>query len=222
MTARSAARLAWSLWALAMALEAAAIPLWLANHPVLVSRFGTTEDFDPHVFLVPAYTTVGAVIAAHRRNRIGWLFLGFGLVGALLAFLSPYFIRGAIVTPGSLPAPRVAAWIGTMLWPSSYLFLCLLLLLFPDGRLPSPRWRPVALAPVVSWTVIILNSGFEPATTTIQGIAFPNLVQIQALGHPASKVVREVAVVIGVAPLALPRWRRCCAFAAPTWCSASS
>jgi hypothetical protein len=70
VTARTAARLAWSLWALAMALEVAAIPLWLANHPVLVSRFGTTEDFDPHVFLVPAYTTVGAVIAAHRRNRV--------------------------------------------------------------------------------------------------------------------------------------------------------
>jgi hypothetical protein len=67
----------------------------------------------------------------------------------------------------------------------------LLLLLVPDGRLPSPRWRPVAPALVVSWSVIIFNSAFEPATTTIQGIAFPNLVQIQALVHPASKVVRE-------------------------------
>jgi hypothetical protein len=201
VTARTAARLAWSLWGLAMALEVAAIPLWLANHSVLVSRFGTTEDFDPHVFLVPAYTTVGAVIAAHRRNRIGWLFLGFGLVGALLAFLSPYFVRGAIVTPGSLPAPRVAGWIGTLLWPSSYLFLCLLLLLFPDGRLPSPRWRPVALALVVSWSIVILNSAFEPSTTTIQGISFPNLVQIQPLGHPASKVVRGGALVIAVATL---------------------
>jgi hypothetical protein len=42
VTARTAARLAWSLWALAMALEVAAILLWLANHPTLVSRFGTT------------------------------------------------------------------------------------------------------------------------------------------------------------------------------------
>jgi hypothetical protein len=105
------------------------------------------------------------------------------------------------VTPGSLPAPRVAGWIGTLLWPSSYLFLCLLLLLFPDGRLPSPRWRPVALALVVSWSIVILNSAFEPSTTTIQGISFPNLVQIQPLGHPASKVVRGGALVIAVATL---------------------
>jgi two-component system, NarL family, sensor kinase len=140
VTARTAARLAWSLWGLAMVLEVVAILLWLANHAVLVSRFGIPDDFEPQVFLVPGYATVGAVIAARQRNRIGWLFLAFGLDAALLVFAYSYFIRGTIVTPGSLPAARVAGWAGGMLWPSSYLFLCLLLLLFPDGRLPSPRW----------------------------------------------------------------------------------
>jgi hypothetical protein len=100
VTARTAARLAWSLWGLAMVLEVAAIPLWLANHAVLVSRFGTVEDFAPQVFLVPGYATVGAVIAARQRNRIGWLFLAFGLLAALLIFAGSYSIRGAIVTPG--------------------------------------------------------------------------------------------------------------------------
>jgi hypothetical protein len=100
VTARTAGRLAWSLWALAMALEVAAILLWLANHAVLVSRFGTVEDFAPQVFLVPGYATVGAVIAARQRNRIGWLFLAFGLLAALLIFAGSYSIRGAIVTPG--------------------------------------------------------------------------------------------------------------------------
>ena len=103
MSARTAARLAWSLWSLAMALEVAAILLWLANHPTLVSRFGTTEDFAPQVFLVPGYATVGAVIAARQRNRIGWLFLAFGLAAAVLVFASAYFLRGAIVTPGPPP-----------------------------------------------------------------------------------------------------------------------
>jgi hypothetical protein len=150
MTERTAARLAWSLWALAMALEVAALALWLANHSVLLSRFGRGDDFDPHVFLVPGYATVGAVIAARQRNRIGWLFLAFGLLAALHSFDNTVYIRGAIVTPGSLPATQVVAWIGLVLWPSSYLFLCLLLLLFPTvgchrdagcrspWRLPSP------------------------------------------------------------------------------------
>jgi hypothetical protein len=79
VTARSAARLAWSLWGLAMALEVAGILLWPPSHAALADRFGSTEDLTPHVFVVvPGYATVGAVIAARSRNRIGWLFLAFG------------------------------------------------------------------------------------------------------------------------------------------------
>ena len=64
VTARTAGRLAWSLWGVAMALEVAGILLWLPNHAELVDRFGTIQDIIPHVFLVPGYATVGAVIAA--------------------------------------------------------------------------------------------------------------------------------------------------------------
>jgi hypothetical protein len=201
VTARTAARLAWSLWALAMVLAVAAIALWLANHAVLLSRPGTADDFVPHVFLVPGYATVGAVIAARRRNRIGWLFLAFVLLAALLSFGNTYFMRGAIVTPGSLPAARVAVWAGTVMWPSGYLFLALLLLLFPDGRLPSPRWRPVALVLAVSWSVAILYSAFAPATT-VANVTFPNPVGIQALGHPTWKAVAQGAAAVAVATLA--------------------
>jgi hypothetical protein len=201
VTARTTGWLAWSLWALAMVLEVAAIALWLANHAVLLSRPGTADDFVPHVFLVPGYATVGAVIAARRRNRIGWLFLAFGVLAALLSFGNTYFMRGAIVTPGSLPAARVAVWAGTVMWPSGYLFLALLLLLFPDGRLPSPRWRPVALVLAVSWSVAILYSAFAPATT-VANVTFPNPVGIQALGHPTWKAVAQGAAAVAVATLA--------------------
>jgi hypothetical protein len=145
VTARTAARLAWTLWGLTMALEAAGILLWLPNHAALVDRFGSSEDSVPHVFLVPGYATVGAVIAARSRNRVGWLFLAFGLIAALVVFVGPYAVRGIILTPGSLPTAAVVGQLGSVAWPASYLFLGLLLLLFPDGQLPSARWRPAAL-----------------------------------------------------------------------------
>src|SRR5512132_3258002 len=165
-----------------MALEAAGILLWLANHAILVDRFGTADDAIPHVFLVPGYATVGAVIAARSRNRIGWLFLAFGLAAALLTFANPYFIRGTVIAPGSPPAAAaILESLASMLWPSTYLFLGLLCLLFPDGRLPSPRWRPVALVYVTSWVVLMLNAVVKPATGTMHGISNTNPLAIQAL-----------------------------------------
>jgi hypothetical protein len=200
VTARTAARVAWSLWGLAMVLEVAAIGLWLANHAILVSRFGSTQ-FQPHVFLVPGYATVGAVIAARRGNRIGWLFVAFGLASALLAFAESYFVRGAMLTPGSLPAARMVGWIASVLWPSGFLFLGLLSLLFPDGRLPSPRWRPVAVALAISWTGFILSIAFTPGRMTLQGLTTTNPMGIAALGHPVWRAVAQGAAVIAVVTL---------------------
>jgi len=76
------------------------------------------------------------------------------------------------------------------------------LLLFPDGRLPSPRWRPVALALAGSWSLFILNVAFAPDRTIQQGIRFTNPMGIQALGHPAWKAVAQGAAAIAVATLA--------------------
>ncbi len=67
MRTRRLGWLAWSLWGLTMALEVAAIWLWLGN------RSMGGGYFTPQVFLVPGFATVGAVIAARRANTVGWL-----------------------------------------------------------------------------------------------------------------------------------------------------
>ena len=204
MTARTAARVAWFLWGLAMVLEAAGILLWLSNHAILVDRFGTAEEAIPHVFLVPGYATVGAVIAARSRNRIGWLFLAFGLDAALLTFAIPYYVRGTVIAPGSLPpAAAILESLTSMLWPSTYLFLGLLLLVFPDGRLPSPRWRPVALVYVTSWVLLMLDAVVKPATGTRYGVRLTNPLAIQALSYPTWKAVIQGISAITVASLAV-------------------
>jgi MFS family permease len=75
------------------------------------------------------------------------------------------------------------------------------LLLFPDGRLPSPRWRPVALALAISWTGFILSIAFTPGKMTLQGLTTTNPMGIAALGHPTWKAVAQAAAVIAVATL---------------------
>jgi hypothetical protein len=201
VTARTTGRLAWFLWGMAMALEVAGILLWLPNHAVLVDRFGTTQDSGPHVFLVPGYATVGAVIAARSRHRIGWLLLAFGVVAALMVFAGPYYDRGVVIAPGSLPAAGLIGQLGAVGWPASFLFLGLLLLLFPNGRLPSARWRPAALVFLGSWGLLLLYVLFEPATETFYGIQKTNPLAIGALGYPAAKAVS--AAILAVAQVSL-------------------
>jgi hypothetical protein len=75
-------------------------------------------------------------------NAIGWLLalIGLLLVGELLA--EQYAVYGLVTEPGSLPAVKVIGWCSVMLAGLAIFAVLFLLLLFPDGRLPSPRWRP--------------------------------------------------------------------------------
>jgi hypothetical protein len=139
--------LAWPLWGLTMALEVTAIWLWLRNRSLGGGYFA------PQVFLVPGFATVGALVAARRANTVGWLFLGLGFVAALHAFSMAYGERDTLVDPASLPSGSLVELLAGWLWPLNFLLFCLILLLFPDGRLPSPRWRPAARFILVAWSV---------------------------------------------------------------------
>jgi hypothetical protein len=93
-----------------------------------------------------SFPLVGAVIATHRPgNPLGWIFLIIGLSEGLIIFgyeYATYVFRTAL---RAAPGGELAAWIGQSAWaPALGLTLCYVPLLFPDGRLPSRRWRPVA------------------------------------------------------------------------------
>ena len=145
MRTRRIGWLAWSLWGLTMALEVTAIWLWLGNRSLGGGYFA------PQVFLVPGFATVGALIAARRANTVGWLLLGLGFIAALHAFSMAYAERDDLIDPASLPAGSLIGPLSGWLWPLNYFLLALVLLLFPDGRLPSPRWRPAARFILVAW-----------------------------------------------------------------------
>jgi hypothetical protein len=146
--AHAASRLAWSLAGLCVALFAASVVLWLlarsAAVPVSWDANITVASMLGQVSFL-AYPLVGALIASRRpRNPIGWLLLTVGLLWMLLGASDYYCIYG-VAQPGSVPFPVVWAGITNWLWvPGVGLLGTYVFLLFPDGRLPSRGWRPLA------------------------------------------------------------------------------
>ena len=101
------------------------------------------------------FAAVGTLIAARRPgHRIGWLLLG-GSLAIASAQLTWSYVSYSLRSGAPLPGSAVVGWIGNWIpWPALAAF-ALLLLLFPDGQLPSPRWRPVAWA-MVAWCAVIM------------------------------------------------------------------
>jgi hypothetical protein len=174
---RIAGWLAWALCALAMILLGLAVALMIRNRPV--SHSGFTQ-----ALLVPGFATVGAVVAARRHNTIGWLFLGVAMVAAIGAFSVEYAVRALVTAPGSLPAGTLAAWSTTWVFTLNFPMLGLLLLLFPDGRLPSKRWRMVAWGLWVSLGVWAVWLMVRPEPIDLVGHKVANPFGIPALHVP--------------------------------------
>jgi hypothetical protein len=183
--------LAWSLWGLTMVLEVTAIWLWLGNRSLEGGYFA------PQVFLVPGFATVGAVIVARRANRVGWRFLGLGFVAALHAFSMAYAERDTLIDPASLPAGFLVGPLAGWLWPLNYMLFFLILLLFPDGRLPSPRWRSAVRCILVAWGLSILLSVLTPSEAHQE----PNPLGVSALQRPAGQLL--LLVVNATVPVGL-------------------
>jgi hypothetical protein len=108
-----------------------------------LSRWDFSNVFEEATFI--AVPVVGFVLASRRPgNRIGWIFLGAGLVLGLAFFCDRYGRGGLSAAPGSLPGARAATWFVNWAWQIPAAGLAFILLLFPTGRLRSPRWRPAA------------------------------------------------------------------------------
>jgi hypothetical protein len=90
------------------------------------------------------YAGTGHLLMARRPgNAIGLLLALVGLLLALEMLTEQYPLYGLVTAPGSLPAARLVGWFSVLMAVLAVFLLLFLVLLFPDGRLPSRRWRPV-------------------------------------------------------------------------------
>jgi hypothetical protein len=105
--------------------------------------------------------TVGAIVASRRpENAVGWLLCLSGVAVGASTFVSQYAIYALLARPGALPAGEAAAWSASWNLPVIIGLQVSYLILFPTGRLPSRRWRPVAWLVVAVLVVGAITSAF--------------------------------------------------------------
>ena len=199
------ARHAWIFVVLTAALAAAQAALLRAGGVPLLSATAVGNGFPGITVATVVGALVGAVILSRRpRHPIGWLFcLGqLGVAAGLAARAA-----GDAALAGGLGFPeagRTWEWIGDLLGSVfALMLLAVLLLLAPDGRLPSPRWRPALLLPPASYALlaVTLVALARPAEVGLSGqvphasLVDP-LVAASSTGVFAGLVAGAAAVVV--------------------------
>jgi len=204
-----ARRLATLLAATTILMSIAALILLIPN--TAVPSFIPLGFFGAAAFVLGVgYAAVGWLIVSRSpANRIGWLLLLVGLPQTLSAFTSQYAFFGLLGHPGSLPLADIAAWIYFWGYFPGLLLFFPTLLVFPDGHLPSRRWRLVLWAvgvaaililPAVvvgTWPYrgVVLLDGQTPTAIYEKNIGLVTLVSLGNLLLP----VIAVGTVLGIA-----------------------
>jgi hypothetical protein len=150
MSTRATSWLAWSLAALSIGMFFVSVALYIVTLPVQPPvSWGTGGVSTPFYALLPflSFPIVGALVASRRpTNPIGWLSLAVGLIWMLNMIFGSYMLYGLrMAGPASVPYSAAVGSLAEWLGPTAVmLFGTYLILLFPDGTLPSSRWRPFA------------------------------------------------------------------------------
>ena len=195
---RVAAWLAWSLVALSVALLVSGLVLSRAARSAVadLSFGGETEDASVVANLITLlpFSVVGAIIASrHPRNAIGWLFCSVGVTVGLNSFARDYAEFWLASGFGMSSLGETAAWFSSWLWfLLIFVPMSLLLLLFPDGRLPSPRWRPVA------WGVALGTAGGVVGNALKAGplVDFPQIANPYGVDSPVVGMVGVAGSIV--------------------------
>ena len=211
MSVQESAWLAWYMCAISLMMVALGLLFLIASQSR--ERAPVFDYWLLNTVIAVSFSPVGAIIAPRLppRNPIGWLFCAIGLFGALRLFTAEYAITTLLAAPGSwlslMPGGGALAWISSWVWVVHFGPFIFLALLFPDGRLPSPRWRPfaalVALAVAEGTVAVALWPGtaarFDSVTSPLGIEVAANVINpvetimyILALTAAASLLVRLI------------------------------
>jgi hypothetical protein len=192
---RAAAWLAWSLVALSVALLLSGIALSRTTRATVPGlAYGGEAELDSAILslaTVLTFSVVGAVVASrHPRNAIGWIFCTMGLVVGLNTLAGGYAEYWLASGSGLRSLGETAAWFSSWSWiPLVFVPTSFLLLLFPDGRPPSPRWRSVAWCAGLGITGFVVGYALEAGPLE----DFPQIVNPYGVDSPIVGIVGVAA-----------------------------
>ena len=163
-----------------------------------------------------AWSVVGALVVTRRPgNRVGLILLVSGLTGQFSVLLAYYATVGLLIHPGSLPGAEFFAWSLTLLsWVGYGLASTFLFLLFPDGKLPSRRWRPFAWYVGAALAFLLLAWATEPGPLPGEFESIDNPAGVEIIARIAFRIdpgfpwVLFVLAVVGSVVAPFVRLRR--------------
>ena len=176
--------LAWSLCALSLTFVIVWASFRFLNTPTPRGVDQTSLPLEVRVLLVfVLFTTIGALVASRQpKNTIGWIFCAMGLFSTSSGASGQYAIYALLSSPGSLPRGGTAAWLEAFFGgPIIITMFALLLLLFPDGRTPSHRWRAALWLDLIAALLLFVGS-FKPGPMETSSLNVANPFGIEQIG----------------------------------------
>lgn len=198
-----------------LALAFAALSLTLTGGGLALHTVGGTMSIGwglLFVATVVVFSTVGALIVSRQpRNPIGWLFCGVAVLQGAAPLASGYAAYWLAGNAGSATLAHVGAWYSSTSWILSVIAPAMfVMLLFPDGRALSPRWRVLGWCGGIGLAIFFVSYGAQPGPLE----DFPMLSNPFAIDSPARAIIAVAAasvilIVLVGAPLSLAlRFRR--------------
>ena len=109
------------------------------------------------------FATVGALVAARvPSNPLGWIFVVIALLSTGNGVAENYAYQGLVNDPGSLPGATAVAWYYSWGWYPVLILIAVVPLLYPTGRMPGPRWRPVLWGLIGVASVVTISFMLAP------------------------------------------------------------
>jgi hypothetical protein len=194
-------RLAWSVCALTLALTALSFLLLALNLSLNAPIYFYWVE--PTTIAV-GYSVIGAIIASRLPSHpIGWICCAVGFTGAVEHLSGEYAVYALLAHPEALLGGKAMLWLQGWFWILMFGLIVFLLLFFPDGRLPSRRWRAFAwLSAALTLLGAILAAispdvGLDILRASGSGhISFPNPLGVEGLPN-LFRLVQTLVLALG-------------------------